>query len=262
MSTHTLGQHTAPLKPVVIESIVSLIDEQTAPRPLEAREYTMAILLLGADGSGKQEVFELLDAYFQCGGPDRQGVLTCTSTVDGKVLQLQISVIPEKAINKLKKEHPTASACVFLCDLRSEASVSYLKAHLDEVAEFLRDETTKLESLYKASIIDTSQETSQEKTHALTPNELRQTLNAPDFIPHILVLCYPGDASSEARRDVRELVFSRGLRWVEVSEYGEAAIRAILCHARGVANDYDFISDKAWDKVQAQSGRGGACAVM
>ncbi|TNJ26515.1 hypothetical protein GMRT_10494 [Giardia muris] len=258
MGSRVLGPHAAPLKPVVIESIVSLIDEQTAPRPLEAREYTMAILLLGVDGPGKQEVFELLDAYFQCGGPDRQGVLTCTSIVDGKALQLQISAISEKAINRLKKEHPTASACVFLCDLCSEASVEYLKTHLDEVTEFLRDETNKLESLYKASIV----ESSQENAHALTPNELRQTLTAPDFIPHILVLCYIKNANSEVRKDVRELVFSRGLRWVEVSEYGEAAIRAILCHARGVANDYDFISDKAWDRVQAQSERGGACAVM
>ncbi|EFO61880.1 Hypothetical protein GLP15_3028 [Giardia lamblia P15] len=254
---------TAPLKPAVVESIVSLIEERTAPRPQESREYTLTILLLGTDDSSKTQLFELLREYFQipCGEKGEKGnSLTVASFIDSKQLCLKIINVPEKGITRIRKDYPLTSACVFVCDLSSDTSITFMKAHVDEVTVVLKEESGRLQSIYNAALLPTSSDPSS----GLTLDTLKRAMTAPRFVPHILVVCNVENVvDQQLKAQMRDFVFDRELRWAEVvGIYTESIVRSVLCLARGVADDYDFIDGASWDNFKSSADKQGGCSIM
>ncbi len=252
----------APLKPAVVESIVSLIEERTAPRPQESREYTLTILLLGTDDSSKMRLFELLRDYFQVSTGEKgekSNSITVSSFIDGKQLCLKIINVSEKGIAKIRKDYPLASACVFVCDLCCEASVAFLKGHVDEVTVILKEESVRLQSMYNATLLQAQSDT----TSGLTLDTLKRAMTAPRFVPHILVVCNVENVvDQQLKAQIRDFVFDRELRWAEANVYAEPIVRSILCLARGVADDYDFIDGASWDSFQSSADKSGGCSIM
>lgn len=249
----------APLKPAVVESIVSLIEERTAPRPQESREYTLTILLLGTDDSSKPRLFELLREYFQVPSGEKGSSITVSSFIDSKQLCLKIINVPEKGVTKIRKDYPLASACVFICDLASEASIAFMKGHVDEVAVILKEESVRLQSMYNATVLPSQSEPSS----GLTLDTLKRAMTAPRFVPHILVVGNTENVVDQLlKAQMRDFVFDRELRWAETSVYSESIVRSILCLARGVADDYDFIDGASWDNFQSSAEKSSGCSIM
>lgn len=257
-----MNSTAAPLKPAVVESIVSLIEERTAPRPQESREYTLTILLLGTDDSSKTQLFELLREYFQvpCGEKgEKSNSVTVSSFIDSKQLCLKIINVPEKGITKIRKDYPLASACVFVCDLASETSIAFMKGHVDEVIVILKEESVRLQSMYNATLLPPQSDPSS----GLTLDTLKRAMTAPRFVPHILVIGNVENVvDQQLKAQIRNFVFDRELRWAETNVYSESIVRSILCLARGVADDYDFINGASWDNFQSSAEKSSGCSIM